>query len=156
MPAAEARLGCDEPIRSATTPQPQMRRFLNAIAMVPSTMQADHTGIEEAPHQLFIKSALSIRAGQPATLAVPAGWIQHVAVEWGTSTRRWTTKLTIPACPPAAGGPRGSALPSLTEMLRRQSARGIATRIAAACAVAHQQVRRPSVRPVSRRNPIGQ
>lgn len=80
-----------------------MRRFLNAIAMVPSTMQADHTGIEEAPHQLFIKSALSIRAGQPATLAVPAGWIQHVAVEWGTSTRRWTTKLTIPACPPAAG-----------------------------------------------------
>lgn len=98
-PPGKRTLDCADPIGTAPPPTSPYAGFLDVVGLnLTSKLQAaPATGT--APHRLFAKTGLFVRAGREATLTVPPSWANRVSMKWGNHAPEWATELHVPACP---------------------------------------------------------
>jgi hypothetical protein len=101
----QARLRCTPTIWTGHGPEQGARSYLNTVAIRSSAPRTGSFDADQAPHRLMAKVALDVHARHPATLALAAPWIHHVAFRWGTDAQLtpWTTTLVLPSCPRSDG-----------------------------------------------------
>jgi hypothetical protein len=102
MPAGTV-LDCTGPIGTYPTRPAGARSVLDVVAFYndhPVQQGSDST----APYGHFAKTALVVRVGGSARVAVAPLWRDRASITWGNHAAEWTTDLTVPPCPGPTGG----------------------------------------------------
>lgn len=99
VPPGKRTLNCADPIGTAPSPTAPHADVLGVVGLDLTSQPQAAPVTGTAPHRLFAKTGLFVRAGRESTLTVPPSWATRVSITWGNHAPGWATELHIPACP---------------------------------------------------------
>lgn len=96
-PLSTASLACQNVIASEAEPPAYQSVVFNQVALPLNALQVNSSGEPDSTARLFAKAGLDVASGASFELIVPAGWVGHLTIGWGSPAKR-TNHLYVSGC----------------------------------------------------------